>query len=123
MGLGIKLQEVRLEQGLTIDDLAQRTKIRPQYLEAIEAEDFRQLPGEAYVRPFLLSYAKALNVEEMVKTELQLSQTTTAELSANMKERRRKTRRTKRFQFVFRLSLLLLALGGAIYLIYWYFFV
>ncbi len=49
---GTLLQEARLEQGLTIEDMVERTKIRADFLQAMEAGDFEKLPDRAYVRPF-----------------------------------------------------------------------
>lgn len=60
MGVGSLLEKARVEQGLTIEELAERTKIRPQFLQAIEEEQYHLLPDQAYVRPFIRTYARAL---------------------------------------------------------------
>ena len=43
------------------------TKIGSRYLECIEEENFQKLPARAYIRGFLMLYAKALgcNPERM----------------------------------------------------------
>jgi cytoskeletal protein RodZ len=43
--------------------LADRTKVAQRYLECIEEENFPKLPVRAYLRGFLILYAKALGCE------------------------------------------------------------
>ncbi len=62
-GLGKKFQEARSARGLTLDDAARMTKIRPSRLAEIEAEDFSQFPSLAYAKGFLLIYGKFLDVD------------------------------------------------------------
>jgi cytoskeletal protein RodZ len=62
-GLGKKFQEVRLARNLTLDEAARMTKIRPQRLAEIEADDFSQFPSLAYAKGFLLIYGKFLDVD------------------------------------------------------------
>jgi cytoskeletal protein RodZ len=62
-GLGKKLQDARLKRGLTLDEAARMTKIRPSRLAEIEADDFSNFPSLAYVKGFLLIYGKFLDVD------------------------------------------------------------
>ena len=62
-GLGKKFQEARLARKLTLDEAARMTKIRPQRLAEIEADDFSQFPSLAYAKGFLLVYGKFLDVD------------------------------------------------------------
>jgi len=62
-GLGKKFQEARLARKLTLDEAARMTKIRPQRLAEIEADDFSQFPSLAYAKGFLLIYGKFLDVD------------------------------------------------------------
>src|ERR1051325_2729850 len=62
-GLGKKFQEARLARGLTLDEAARLTKIRPSRLAEIEAEDFSQCPSLAYAKGFLLIYGKFLDID------------------------------------------------------------
>jgi cytoskeleton protein RodZ len=62
-GLGNKLKEARLARGLTLDEAARLTKIRPGRLEEIENEDFSQFASLAYAKGFLLIYGKFLEVD------------------------------------------------------------
>src|SRR6187399_1908785 len=62
-GLGKKFQDARLSRGLTLDEAARMTKIRPARLAEIEADDFSQFPSLAYAKGFLLIYGKFLDVD------------------------------------------------------------
>jgi cytoskeletal protein RodZ len=62
-GLGKKFQEAREARGLTLDEAARLTKIRPSRLAEIEADDFSQFPSLAYAKGFLLIYGKFLDVD------------------------------------------------------------
>ncbi|HET9419240.1 MAG TPA: helix-turn-helix domain-containing protein [Chthoniobacterales bacterium] len=62
-GLGKRFQEARLARGLTLDEAARMTKIRPSRLAEIEAEDFSQFPSLAYAKGFLQIYGKFLDVD------------------------------------------------------------
>lgn len=61
--LGQQLKEARLARGLSLDDVQEMTKIRKRYLEAIEAGDYKVLPGSFYVRAFIKTYAEAVGVD------------------------------------------------------------
>ena len=62
-GLGKKFQDARLARGLTLDEAARMTKIRPSRLAEIEADDFSNFPSLAYAKGFLLIYGKFLDVD------------------------------------------------------------
>lgn len=61
--LGQYLKEQRKEQGLSLDDIQEMTKIRKRYLEAIEKGEYHVLPGAFYARAFIKSYAEALKLD------------------------------------------------------------
>ena len=44
MGVGQKLQDERLRQGLSLEEIEEETKIRKYYLEALEQENYDVLP-------------------------------------------------------------------------------
>src|SRR5213082_3783257 len=62
-GLGKKFQDARLARGLTLDEAARLTKIRPLRLAEIEVDDFSQFPSLAYAKGFLQIYGKFLDVD------------------------------------------------------------
>lgn len=63
MKFGEQLKSARERQGLSLSELAARTKIRTDYLEALETGDFARLPERPYARAFLQRYALELDVE------------------------------------------------------------
>jgi cytoskeletal protein RodZ len=62
-GIGEELRRERLRQGLTLDDIVQRTRISPRYLEAIEDSAFDRLPGLVFTRNFVRLYALDLKLD------------------------------------------------------------
>lgn len=60
--LGQQLREARLQKGMSLDDVQEMTKIRKRYLEAIEAGDYKVLPGSFYVRAFIKTYAETVGL-------------------------------------------------------------
>lgn len=63
IGLGRALRKARHRQGLTLDEASRGTRLRAEYLEALEREDFHALPGDVYVRSFLRSYSGFLGLK------------------------------------------------------------
>ena len=61
--LGDFLARVRESQGLTIEDLSERTKISVKMLHFIESSDWKSLPVEAYVRSYLNSVSSKLGLD------------------------------------------------------------
>lgn len=61
--IGAKLQHARSEKGVSIEQAARDTHIAKRYLQALEAEDFEEFPGEVYLLGFLRSYAVYLDLD------------------------------------------------------------
>jgi cytoskeletal protein RodZ len=57
------LQKARIESGRTIEDIADRLKIRKQYIIALEKGDMDALPNKTYAVGYLKLYANYLGVE------------------------------------------------------------
>lgn len=62
--IGTVLRAERLRQCQQLNAIAAETKIRRQILEALEDDQFDQIPGGAYRRSFLRQYARALGLNE-----------------------------------------------------------
>lgn len=61
--IGNSLREARIRRGLSIKDVADATKIRSKYLEALEEDDFEVLPGPVFAKAFLRTYASFLRLD------------------------------------------------------------
>jgi hypothetical protein len=64
-GIGMTLRSARIQRGVTIEQVAQDTRISARFLEALEDEAFDELPAPVYVRGFLRSYANYLRLEPL----------------------------------------------------------
>ncbi len=62
---GQVLKKLREARGLSLDELAELTKIRRPYLQAIEDQDLENLPARVYLRGFLTQIARALRVDKL----------------------------------------------------------
>ena len=62
--LGEKLRQAREERGISISEVAEQTRIAAHYLEAIEQDDYRTLPGGIFNKGFVKSFAKYVGVDE-----------------------------------------------------------
>ena len=69
VSIGDLLRQARLKHGWTLDSAAARTRIKRDYLEALEAMDPRGLPSRAYTIGYLRAYAGflELNVTDVVE--------------------------------------------------------
>jgi cytoskeleton protein RodZ len=61
--IGGSLREARLKRGLTPADVQKAIRIRDRYLQALEEERWEVLPGDAYVKGFLRTYADYLGLD------------------------------------------------------------
>jgi cytoskeletal protein RodZ len=61
--IGGSLREARLKRGLTPADVQKAIRIRDRYLQALEEERWELLPGDAYVKGFLRTYADYLGLD------------------------------------------------------------
>ncbi|MEK7167889.1 MAG: helix-turn-helix domain-containing protein [Patescibacteria group bacterium] len=61
--LGERLLEARQEKGLSLERAAKDLNIAFKYLEALENNQFTDLPGKAYLRIFLKRYSQYLNLD------------------------------------------------------------
>ena len=61
---GRKLSEARRQRGWSLDEVAERIRVRREFLEALEDMNVKLLPGKAYALAFLRSYARELCVDE-----------------------------------------------------------
>lgn len=62
--LGEKLRQAREERGISISEVAEQTRISALYLESIENNDYRSLPGGIFNKGFVKSYAKFVGIDD-----------------------------------------------------------
>ena len=62
--LGELLRHAREDRGLTIDTIANETKIPRRHLEALEHDDLAATPGPFYQRAEIRAYARAVGVDQ-----------------------------------------------------------
>ena len=60
---GTILRSARIRQKLEVSELAERIKVNPKYLEAMEADDWQRLPGGFFYKSFVRQYANALGID------------------------------------------------------------
>jgi cytoskeleton protein RodZ len=54
----------RVERGITLESIAEATKISVRQLDAIEKGDFKRLPGGIYDTNYIKQYARAIEFSE-----------------------------------------------------------
>src|SRR6266404_1090794 len=62
--IGEKLRLAREARGIALRHISEQTRISIRYLEAIEADDYRRLPGGIFNRSFIRAYAKFIGYDE-----------------------------------------------------------
>jgi len=93
--IGTSLREARERQGLGYPEIELATKIRSKYIRALEEEDFTSIPGDAYIRGFLRTYAEYLGLDGDVYVDEYASRFITSwrdELPPKPERRRIRTR-------------------------------
>ncbi len=61
--IGQQLREAREARGLSLEDVAAETRIRLEYLEAIENDNFAALPDDVVTRGFVRNFARAVGLD------------------------------------------------------------
>ena len=63
LSAGATLRHARESAGWSIDMVSQQLKLAPRQVQALEADDFAQLPGRTFVRGFMRNYARLLHLD------------------------------------------------------------
>ena len=66
--IGVKIKEARNKKGLSISEVSTAIKINAKTLQAIEDSDEKNLPAKPFLRGFIQTYARylELNVDEIM---------------------------------------------------------
>lgn len=62
--IGEFFKQVRETKGLTIEEVASKTRIRTDFVKALEDGNFAKLPDQVFARGFVRSYARSLGLDE-----------------------------------------------------------
>ena len=63
-GIGALLKEEREKKGLTLEQMAKTIRLRTQIIEALESEDWNELPAQVFVKGFIRSYTQTLGLDK-----------------------------------------------------------
>ncbi|MCC6538693.1 MAG: helix-turn-helix domain-containing protein [Bryobacterales bacterium] len=70
--LGDRLRQQRLAMGVSLQHISGKTRVGLRYFEALEAGDFKQLPGAIFARSFVRQYAEIVGIDpSTLEAELQ----------------------------------------------------
>src|SRR5919205_424213 len=61
---GEQLRLAREARGVSLRQISDQTRISIRYLEAIEADDYKRLPGGIFNKSFIKAYAKQIGFDE-----------------------------------------------------------
>jgi cytoskeleton protein RodZ len=62
--VGEFFKQVRETKGLTVDEVAAKTRIRADFVKALEDGNFAKLPDQVFAKGFVRSYARSLGLDE-----------------------------------------------------------
>lgn len=61
--IGTVLQEKRVQQGRTLQEVSDALNIKKEYLEALESETYDVIPGAVFVKGFIRNYGNYLGLD------------------------------------------------------------
>ncbi|HEX9804285.1 MAG TPA: helix-turn-helix domain-containing protein, partial [Candidatus Dojkabacteria bacterium] len=68
--LGSLLRQKRLEHGVSLKQAAESTKIREEYIVALENSDYKTLPASVYTKGFIKNYSAFLGINSKMTLAL-----------------------------------------------------
>ncbi len=125
--LGEKLRLAREARGITLSEVSAQTRIATRYLEAIEENNYKPLPGGVFNKGFIKAYAKYVGVDEQeaLNDYARLLATQTASEDDDDRYRRPMVltddrNRSSASSLIFAVIILVLMTGGILLLVQWY---
>lgn len=94
LSTGVDLSIYRQKSGISLEQVAARTKISMRFLLAIEAEEFGKLPGGIFNTNYLRQYAESIGMDEQDLLERYSRKMKPAEEAV---EKRAQTRESRSF--------------------------
>ncbi len=95
--LGTKLKELRCGQTMSLDMVAEKTRIQRKYLVALERGDYASLPDPIYTRNYIRMYARLLDADEKYFLELYEEECGQCDLVAPLQTPRQRIQRIQLF--------------------------
>ncbi len=83
---GLFLKQTRMALGISLREVAERTKISSHYLQSIEDQNFADLPAPVYLRGFIKEFARLMNIPDfstLIDSFMELYQNEEKEDSSN----------------------------------------
>lgn len=122
------MRRQREAQGVPLEDIASSTRVSVRHLKALEADDFRSLPGGVFNKGIVRSYARCLELDEDAVMQSFASACQThgisdpgerdwTEFAQNVSAQRRSSSKRVRWAGVIVLLLCVLAAAAAIYML------
>lgn len=73
--IGAKLQQARAFKSLSLEQISQKIKVKPDYLQALEDNNYQKLPSGLYSKSYLKKYADflGLNYEDLISGHKKLN--------------------------------------------------
>jgi cytoskeletal protein RodZ len=125
--LGEKLRLAREARGITLSEVSAQTRIATRYLEAIEENNYKPLPGGVFNKGFIKAYAKYVGVDEQEALNDYARLLATQTESDDDGDRYRRPmvltddrNRSSASSLIFAVIILLLMTGGILLLVRWY---
>ncbi|AEJ18625.1 helix-turn-helix domain-containing protein [Gracilinema caldarium] len=115
--IGGQLRSARESKGITFEQIYRDTNIPKKYLEAMEAEDFSQFPGETYLLGFMRSYSDYLGLDSKDLISLYKS-IKIQEQPVPMEQLLRDPKPANRIPFIIALVAVVLIIGGGLFFIF-----
>jgi cytoskeletal protein RodZ len=120
LSLGKALREARKASGYSVDQIAEKTRIRVALIKALEAEDFDAAGGLAYARAHIRSIAKTIDADidllitEFEKTTNQEERPMIELLEENNATSNRPAKSTHKVSYKFMASVAAVIVGGLV---------
>src|SRR2546422_1158482 len=67
--IGEQLRLAREQRGIPLREISDQTRISMRYLEAIETNEYKRLPGGIFNRSFIKAYARCVGFDEKEAVE------------------------------------------------------
>ncbi len=122
--LGEKLKKLRSDLRMSLSEVSKATRIQVKYLEYLENGQYEKLPADVYVRGFLRSYARYLNIDEQALVKIyERERNIHANLGRDIPKKTFDTAKLRFSPFVITprsvaLTMIFLLVGGAFFYLY-----